>query len=576
MAYDTGVVQEIKDKIDILDFVSEYVNLKRAGQNWKGLCPFHHEKTPSFMVNPSKQIFHCFGCHKGGDIFTFLMEHEKLTFQEALHGLAERAGISLKQFQTGDSYFERKALLTSIVHDAALFYREKLKQNQSVINYLSHHRGITPEMEEKFLLGYAPLQRRILYDYLRKKGYSQRDIAHAGLIWNSDEIRDIFFNRIIFPVFNLTGDTIALGGRVIDKGMPKYLNSPETHIFNKGKTLFGLNHARQGIKEKGAALIVEGYFDVIISHYYGFTQTLAPLGTALTDEQARLIKRYTSTAVMVFDGDEAGLRAARRGFGILLKNGLTAQALILPPQEDPDSILRKQGAHAYQSLLDRALPFVDFFLSLKDDKQLLIREMIEIIGQVRDNVLKGASLKELSKKSGINETFLIEELISLQNKSYTRQRKHTQTVTSHKRPSEEVDLLGLILFFPSMLKKIFDILCLDDFTDRDIISLLMKIPPEAEEYGQEELFSSLMAVVQEGAEKQLVTELSLREDIKEDRYTRLDDCIRAIKKRKYDREVHMLSEKIKEAQMKKDFAHLQELLQTRQITLNQQIKLNQR
>jgi len=235
-AYDSSL-EEIKDRLDIVDLISEYVNLKKAGQNWKGLCPFHGEKTPSFMVNPSKQIFHCFGCHKGGDIFTFIIEHEHLTFPEALHALAERAGISLQHFQKDDSRISQKALLITIMNDAAVYYREMLRKNKNVIDYLTHRRGVNSDVQKSFLLGYAPAGSKNLYHYLRQKGYNPKDIASAGLIRSNDQ-RDLFFKRIISFFKRMFKSLILFlfpspaRGRILEHHQMSLQEQSFTHIFN--------------------------------------------------------------------------------------------------------------------------------------------------------------------------------------------------------------------------------------------------------------------------------------------------------------------------------------------------------
>ncbi|MEK6529094.1 MAG: DNA primase, partial [Nitrospirota bacterium] len=282
MPSDNSALEEIKSKLDIVEVISEYIPLKRAGQNWRGLCPFHAEKTPSFMVSPSKQIYHCFGCGTGGDIFTFLLKYENLSFQEALNILAEKAGVTLKKFQKNTAKTGEKESILNLHKDALIFYQNSLVKNQKAVRYLAD-RGINSKAQKLFFVGCAADSWDALFSYLQNKGYKAEEIKKSGLIVRGTKnYYDVFRNRIIFPIFNMRGEVIAFGGRVMDNSMPKYLNSPETPIFNKSRTLYGLSHAKESIKKTGTAVLVEGYLDVITAHMYGFSNTVAPLGTALT------------------------------------------------------------------------------------------------------------------------------------------------------------------------------------------------------------------------------------------------------------------------------------------------------
>jgi DNA primase len=345
------LLEEIRSKVDIVDFISDYVPLKKSGQNYKALCPFHAEKTPSFMVSQPKQIFHCFGCGAGGDVVSFLMKHETLSFNEAVQVIAKKAGIKIGEFAYDKDRAEKREKLLAINREAAQFFIKNLLNSETAQDYLKK-RGTEDSSIRAFSIGYAPPKRDSLMKYLKKTGYTDSLIKDAGLIVSDERgIRDVFRGRIIFPIYNYQHDIVAFGGRVLDDSLPKYLNSPETEIFKKGDTLFGLNLAKEEIRKKGYAVLVEGYLDTIICHQYGFKNTVAPLGTALTSKQLQRLKPVANKVVLVFDSDAAGVAAAKRSLEILSECNFRAKVLLLPEGEDPDSFLRKKAASLLKGCL---------------------------------------------------------------------------------------------------------------------------------------------------------------------------------------------------------------------------------
>ena len=510
MAFQSSlIVDEIKGRIDIFDVISERLPLKKAGRNWVGLCPFHSEKTPSFTVNPSKQIFHCFGCHTGGDVITFFMRYEKLSFSEAVTELAKRVGLQYEPSKSESHEKDNKAVLLEILNEAVSFYINRLKADTEVVNYLLS-RGISQESQKRFYLGYAPNVTNGLYTFLTGKGYQETAIHEAGVL-SKERRMDLLRKRIVFPIFNISGEVIALGGRVLDNSLPKYLNSPETALFNKRRVLYGLSHAIQQGKTT-EFIVVEGYVDVIASHQHGFANTVAPLGTALTEEHSRLLKRFTKNVLMVFDGDEAGLRAARRGFATLLKSGIEAKALMLPKGEDPDSILKTQGAAAYSALIEKALPFADFFAAQKDDKQTLLKEAIEIAASMPDNIHQGYTIKALAQAFAIDERFLVNTM--LKSKKHYPLKPSSASPLHQKRPKEEEGVLGIVIHNPHLINQVFGSLCPDDFQDNTVKRLLQHIVSTAEK-DTDKLIHHLIQTVQSDEEKSLVSELALEEVFKQ-------------------------------------------------------------
>ncbi len=548
-SYNT-TLEEIKSRLDIVDIISEYVPLKKAGQNWKGLCPFHTEKTPSFMVSPSKQIYHCFGCGSGGDIFTFLIKYENLSFQEALRALAKKAGVELKGSQKHAVMVEQKEELLNLHRDALLFYQQSLRRNSRAVDYLKN-RGITSEAQELFSIGYAPNTWNALFSYLLKnKGYKIEMIKKAGVITHGTrDYYDTFRDRIIFPIFDLRGEVTAFGGRVMDDSMPKYLNSPETPIFSKSRILYGLNLAKESIRKTGFTIFVEGYIDVITVHMHGFSNAVAPLGTALTQEHGKLIKRLTQDAVLVFDGDASGIKAAKNGISILLESGLNVKVLPLPDGEDPDSFLRKKGKEAFDNLLEKAMSIVDFFAMQKGDEHLIAHEALETISKIPNSVLQGYYVKLLSERLKINEIFIREELRKIKKtpkpKSISVKKDvDISEIRSRAKPLDEIYLLQLILQFPERAEKIFDAISVEDLEDPTTKAIFKKMKDGLISYN--DLISEC-----EGDAKNLLTELAFKTDFEEPEKI-FKDCLNRLKSKKRQILLYELQDKIKMAESEKN------------------------
>jgi DNA primase len=347
-----------------VEVIGDYVALKPAGRRLKGLCPFHSEKTPSFSVDPERRSWYCFGCNEGGDLFSFVQKIESISFVEAAERLARRAGIEFRRRgDTRESASERERLLRANLL-AETFFRRELEQAPAVRDYLLA-RGLAPETIEAFHLGFAPPGWTRLLDHLRREGVSPEDAEKVGLLVRNDYgLRDRFVDRVIFPILDLEGRPIAFGGRARGEAQPKYLNSPETPTFIKSKTLYGLDRARASIGRVGYAVAVEGYMDLIACHQAGFTQAIATLGTALTPEHVRILRRYASRLVLAYDGDAAGLRAALRAAPMFEEAGCDARVLRLPPGSDPDTFIASQGRQAFQGQIDAAEPILEFRLRL--------------------------------------------------------------------------------------------------------------------------------------------------------------------------------------------------------------------
>lgn len=358
MYYPEELIEEVRTRNDIVEVISGYVRLQKKGSNYFGLCPFHNEKSPSFSVSPGKQMYYCFGCGAGGNVITFLMEYENQTFPEAVRTLAQRAGIALpeaddsKEARQADS---RRAKLLEINKEAAKYFYYQLRTERGSVGmeYL-RKRELGDETMNHFGLGYANKYSNDLIQYLKSKGYSEDLIRDAGLC-NVDEkhgMYDKFWNRVMFPIQDINHRVIGFGGRVMGDGKPKYLNSPETEIFDKSRNLYGLNFARTS--RKGNVILCEGYMDVIAMHQAGFTQAVASLGTAFTSGQASLLRRYANEILLSYDSDGAGVNAALRAIGILKEAGMTGRVINLEPYKDPDEFIKALGGEEFQKRLDHA------------------------------------------------------------------------------------------------------------------------------------------------------------------------------------------------------------------------------
>ncbi len=374
MYYLEEIVEEVRSRNDIVDVISGYVKLQKKGSNYFGLCPFHNEKSPSFSVSPQKQMYYCFGCGAGGNVITFLMEYESYTFPEALKILADRAGVKLPEVEYSKEErikADRRSILLEINKLAANYFYYQLHQPQGKMGYeYFRNRQLSDDTIRRFGLGFANKTSSDLYQYLRAKGYGDDILKDTGLVAVEERgTHDKFWNRVMFPIMDVNNRVIGFGGRVMGDGTPKYLNSPETLIFDKSRNLYGLNYARTS-REK-YILACEGYMDVIAMHQAGFTNAVASLGTAFTSQQAALLKRYTDTVILTYDSDGAGVRAALRAIPILKEVGISTRVLSLKPYKDPDEFIKNMGADAFRERIQAAQNSFLFEIDvLKRDFQL--------------------------------------------------------------------------------------------------------------------------------------------------------------------------------------------------------------
>lgn len=499
MYYPEELVEEIRRSNDIVDLISSYIKLQKKGSSYMGLCPFHNEKSPSFSVSRSKQMYHCFGCGVGGNIFTFLMEYENYTFIEALKFLADRAGIQMPELQESPEAKKQADLrnrLLEINKKAAQYFYYQLKspQGRQAYDYLTG-RKLTDHTITGFGLGYSSKYSDDLYKYLKKCGYSDYILKESGLVTVDEKkgIYDKFWNRVMFPIMDVNNRVIGFGGRVMGDGMPKYLNSPETKLFDKSRNLYGLNAAR--LSRKQYILICEGYMDVIALHQAGFQNSVASLGTAFTQKQASLLKRYADEVLLTYDSDNAGTKAALRAIPILKEAGLSVKVINMKPYKDPDEFIKSMGAEAFEERINQAqnsfffeIDVLERDYNLEDPEQktrffnevakklLVFTEELErnnyIEAVARRYGISYDNLRRLVNRYGAGITPAMAEEMKKKRNTYDKKKSPDDGI----RQSQKI-LLSWLLEDKSLYGKIKDSICADDFMEglyRDIANAVFE------------------------------------------------------------------------------------------------------
>ncbi len=465
---DDQKILQIQDQLDIVELISETVQLSRRGNNYWGLCPFHGEKTPSFSVSRDKQMFYCFGCHTGGNIFTYVMKKNGLEFREALELLAAKAGVELTRPQDRSRADLNKAI-AGINNVAAQFYHQNLlgASGKTARSYLER-RGVNEQTIKTYILGYAGEDWQGLTDFLLGKGYHAEILKASGLIKRSDgqdRFYDLFRNRIIFPIMLYNRDVIGFGGRNLGDALPKYLNTPETELFSKRKNLYGLAQARENIREKNNAIIVEGYMDCIKLHQTGIMNVVATLGTALTGEQAQLLRRYTEKVTVIYDGDEAGQNATMRAAGILRQAGVKVEIISLPAGKDPDDLIEYLGKEGFLNYIEnnvcsciefnlkrhiQATPLLDL-----DAKIRIINTLKEDIDNLDSWVEKDSYIKLLARKLKVEENIIYQEFRQSNNhRQYRNNNVRIRDNIKYGKYGLQEKILAAILKDPLLYEKI--------------------------------------------------------------------------------------------------------------------------
>ena len=509
MRYSDDIIEEVRQKNDIVDVVSQYVKLTRKGSSYFGLCPFHNEKTPSFSVTPGKQMYYCFGCGAGGNVFNFIMEYENYTFGEALKHLADRAGVELPKIEYSREVREKaqeRAELLEINKQAAQYFYYQLRTEKGAQGYqYLTGRGLSAETMRKFGLGYSDKFGGGLYQFLKSKGYGDDRLRESGL-FNVDErhgMYDKFWNRVIFPIMDVNNRVIGFGGRVMGDGKPKYLNSPETKIFDKSRNLYGLNVART--TRRKYLILCEGYMDVISMHQAGFTNAVASLGTALTSGHASLLKRYTQEVLLLYDSDEAGVRAALRAIPILREAGVNSRVVNLRPYKDPDEFIKNLGAEAFEERLEQASDSFMFRVSIAESEfpmeepqgqnrffERCAEMLLELKDELERNLYIEAIVKKYRGQYGISVEDLRKRVNTLALKGTPAERRIQPKKSQEGAPKKKKDsasdqaqklMLTWIVTYPKIFDKVAQYLTPEDFVVplyREVAQMLFSQREEGE------------------------------------------------------------------------------------------------
>jgi DNA primase len=447
MRFPPEVIERVREAADIVAVISEHVQLKRTGKTWKARCPFHQEKTPSFTVNPDRQIFKCFGCGEGGDVFRFLMEFDKLSFPEAVELLAVKHGIPLPRASWQPA--EEQSVYPPLEWSATYYQRELAGRTGGPAREYLERRGIAREMVERFGLGWAPPGWENLLQAAGEK-YSSALLLRAGLVVQNDRggFYDRFRGRVMIPIRSALGRMVGFGARGLGSEEPKYLNSPETEVFQKGKILFALSEAKEALKERGEAVVVEGYTDVLALHQGGFRNAVASCGTAFTEDQARVLKRYVDRAVLIFDGDTAGLRAAWKSAAVFLGQGLDVRIVALPDGQDPDSFIREFGPEKLEEVCAKAPGAVGFaqeaLLDRMESREDLIKTIAYLGSRMDDPIRRRVLLQEAAERFRFDEETLARESAHLRRKAQPAAGKKTSKISSHRDVLGRIYMAGLL------------------------------------------------------------------------------------------------------------------------------------
>lgn len=569
MAYDERIIDQVQSLNDIVEIISSYIPLKRAGRSFKGVCPFHQEKTPSFMVHPEKQIFHCFGCGAGGDVFSFVMKYEQLSFPEALQKLADRVRVTLPvSKQVSPKERSETEELHQIYAAASEFYHANLKHPEVGLvgrEYLKK-RGFEKEDIDTFMLGFALPEWRKLFEFLSKKGFGEQALLRSGLINRSAQASpyDLFRNRVMFPILNAQGKVIALGGRVMGDDTPKYLNSPESPIFRKRKELYNLHLAKLAVGVAGEIrriMIVEGYLDVIRLYTSGFKNVVATLGTSLTAEHVRILKRYADEALVVFDGDKAGEAASLRGLDIFLEESMSVKVISLTKGFDPDSLIKTKGPEAMAELIAKSQDVFDFKLEImlrrynRSDSLGLLKitsEFLETFSKIKNPVLLDRYLKKLAANLGVQEGSLRSELQKMKTKpGYSEQTPAKQPVrTQKKEPSFETNLLSLFVQFPAYVQQFREVFPNYSFSGERTKEAFRILEESLRKQDQRSYSRSfLMNRVSDETLKSFISELLLLTwETEDERDRAFQDCMRKLKEIERDDRLKYLRNEIARAE----------------------------
>ncbi len=566
-----NTINHIKERLSLISVVQDYVKMKKSGKNWIGLCPFHIEKTPSFFVNEDKGIFHCFGCNETGNMFSFIMKTENITFPESIEILAKKAGISI-EYKTGQSNEQNKEkeLIYKVNEKAAFIYNYYLKNRPETENtreYLKE-RHIDPKMIDLFKLGFAPDDYYKVYKELLTENFAQTTIFKAGLILKSKKSNDYydrFRNRLMFPIINVLDNVIGFGGRTMISGsnLAKYMNTPETQIYSKRNNLYGLNITRNYIREKRQVIIVEGYFDLISLYQAGIKNVAAPLGTALTNEQVLLLKRYADEIILLFDSDTAGNAATIRSISLLLNTDLKIRIAELPSDTDPDEFVLNHSKDDLLKLIKKAPSFLKYVVKeafkknnnkIAEGKNKILQNLFPVLNYIRDEILKSEVFRYLSNELNIDESILKKEF----QKFSTTGKNPILKIDKNKEKIKNVIIQAqrfitmAIVEHPEYIQPVFKEISLNDFNDELSINIL-KVIRELFKEKKEIKADILIDKITDNNLKEFIAKEIISDKYDKDVKKQLNDCIFKIKSKKLEKLIKNKNEIIKQI---KDFTKI--------------------
>ena len=572
MAIPHDKIEEIRNVANIVEIVGEYIPLKKIGKNYVGLCPFHNETSPSFTVSEEKQIFHCFGCGIGGNVFHFLMRYRQCSFREAVEEVANRYGLSLPKTKMTpkeeETYRLKKDILT-INEQAARFYHQYLteeKDAERAREYL-RARGIGRDTISDYMLGYAPSRWDALTQFLQRKGVSTALAVQGGLLIEREDggVYDRFRDRIIFPIFDSRGRVIAFGGRVLGDGLPKYINSPETPVYQKGFCLYGVNVAKVWSQKEGKVILVEGYFDLLSLHARGIRYAVASLGTALTPAQIRLLKGLSPHIILIYDGDTAGKKAAKRSIPLFLREDILVDIALLPEGQDPDSFISQVGKEGFLNLLSQAKPLIDWYLASGEEetrdnferRYQFLQEASNVIFQFKNPFKKSHYIGKLCQLFHVDQA-LIQDLHK-NSKDISLGSDLLAAFLNSLTPDERFQLrtIRYLFSYPQMVHEFARENAFKEIVHplfRQLLDLICEIYERKNELS----LSELLLNTQEDIIKSLITKWAIETSPfkLEDGY----EILRAIKQKRLKRERQKILTKIKDAEERKDFSKVLELL----------------
>lgn len=560
-------ISEIRERSSIVEVISDHLTLRKAGRNHVGLCPFHAEKTPSFTVNEEKGIFHCFGCGVGGNVFNFLMHYNHVSFPEAVEWLGRRYGIVVERSDPpgGRGTVDAKEPLYRLNERAAAYFHDVLfghPQGKRALEYLKM-RGIEDEIAQRFYLGYAPAGGQGLAGFFRKEGLSLEDAVLLGLLSEKGPGRhgEKFFDRLIFPIVNPGGKVVGFGGRVIGEGVPKYLNSAETPLFHKGSNLYGLFQAKEAVRTADRIVVVEGYLDVVALSQAGISYAVATLGTALTPSQVRVLGRYAKNVIVLFDGDEAGRKAAARSFEVFVESGLLGRAAFLPRGEDPDSFVRSEGRSALERIIDQAVPLADYYFTHLEEeygkslegKSRVAQEVSRVLAKVQSPFEFELLTRRAADSLGIREEMLRRFAAGRKiSHSPGHDRLQQGPRVQNREDLAESSLVTLMLRFPSVVRRVDQVTELERLMSPKWNGIFQEILSEWRARGQVDAVGLTDGLSLEQASQ--ITALMLEgEDIPETESEKMmQDCLAHLQRRYLGGLEAELRQAIRVAEEKKD------------------------